>query len=396
MSKAKLLGASSSFQRAQPVSARRAAIDQATSAPTEGVAAPTELPLSAISLNPDNPRSELGDLTDLSNSLRDHGQKTAISIMTRFAYLQANPGRDADLETDTQYVVIDGNSRLAASREAGCTTLKVMLDDDLGADPNGLLESALVANIHRKDLDPLDEAKALQKLLRLHGTQEKLAERLHRTQAWVSQRLALLNLTPELQQRLKDGTEQAKHLRRVGNKKPEDQESRLAEIKAQEVAAKAVQKQVRKTPTASTSPRTAAREATETPPATSAGADQGSHLHNPVMTTSTGSPAAGQPPALSGVHNPVMNSGVVAVPDPRSAGASDETLPALKSDGKALMDFARENLDADQRSAMLQRYFQLAAGVEEVAQDLGCGLVPKDRHDLALILRTISDILDRP
>ncbi|WP_328947350.1 ParB/RepB/Spo0J family partition protein (plasmid) [Streptomyces sp. NBC_00250] len=419
MSKAALLGASSSFQRAQNVSARRAAIDQATSAPTEGVAAPTELPLSAISLNPDNPRSELGDLTDLSNSLRDHGQKTAISIMTRFAYLQANPGRETDLESDTQYVVIDGNSRLAASREAGLSTLKVMLDDDLGADPNGVLESALVANIHRKDLDPLDEAKALQKLLKLHGTQDKLAERLHRTQAWVSQRLALLNLTPELQQRLKDGTEQAKHLRRVGNKKPEDQESRLAEIKAQEEAAKEAQKQVRKTPTASTSTDTAARATTETPPATAAVAAQGSRPHNPVMKTSSESPGAGQPPSPASAHNPVMktssespdagqppspasphnpvmNTSAVTVPEPRPAGAPDEALPALKNDGQALMDFARENLDADQRSAMLQRYFQLAAGVEEVAQDLGRGLLPKDRHDLALIIRNISNVLDRP
>ncbi|MFI5583166.1 ParB/RepB/Spo0J family partition protein, partial [Streptomyces sp. NPDC051822] len=246
MSKAELLGAGSSFQRARPVSARRAAIDQATSAPTEGVAAPTELPLDAVSLNPDNPRSELGDLTDLANSLRDHGQKTAISIMTRFAYLQAHPGREADLEPDTQYVVIDGNSRLAASREAGLGTLKVMLDDELGADPDAVLESALVANIHRRDLDPLDEAKALQQLLKLHGTQEKLAERLHRTQAWVSQRLALLNLTPALQQRLKDGTEQAAHLRRIGNRKPEEQEGRLKEIKAREAAASEAKRRARR------------------------------------------------------------------------------------------------------------------------------------------------------
>ncbi|MER5966513.1 ParB/RepB/Spo0J family partition protein [Streptomyces sp. NPDC002057] len=380
MSKADLLGASSSFQRARPVSARRAAIDQATSAPTDGVAAPTELPVHVVSLNPDNPRSELGDLADLANSLRDHGQKTAISIMTRFAYLQANPGREADLEPDTQYVVIDGNSRLAASREAGLGTLKVMVDDELGADPDGVLESALVANIHRRDLDPLDEAKALQKLLKLHGTQEKLAERLHRTQAWVSQRLALLNLTPELQQRLKEGTEQAKHLRRVGNKKPEDQESRLAEIKAQESVAKEAQKQARKI-------------RPDTDPS-STGRSGG--LHNPVMKTSSDDQDAGQPSSPSGVHNPVMNPGVVAVPDPRSAQASDEALPALRSDGRALMDFARENLDADQRSAMLQRYFQLASGVDEVAEDLGRGLRPKDRHDLALIVRTISDVLNKP
>ncbi|MGW7433287.1 ParB/RepB/Spo0J family partition protein [Streptomyces sp. NPDC054861] len=392
MSKADLLGASSSFQRARPVSARRAAINQATSAPTEGVAAPTELPPSVISLNPDNPRRELGDLTDLAKSLRDHGQKTAISIMTRFAYLQANPGREADLEPDTQYVAIDGNSRLAAAREANLNTLKVMVDDDLGSDSDGVLESALVANIHRRDLDPLDEAKALLQLLKLHGTQERLAERLHRTQAWVSQRLALLNLTPDLQQRLKDGTEQAKHLRRVGNKKPEEQETRLAEIKAQEEAAKAAQKQARKRqPSSASTPE--ASKPSSTP---DAGNPEG-ELHNPVMKTSSAELATEQSSSPDEAHNPVMKIAGVVLPDPRSAAATpEEGLPALRSDGKALMDFARQSLTPEQRSAMLQRYFQLASGVDEVAEDLSRGLLPKDRHELALIIRRISDVLGKP
>ncbi|MFF5337793.1 ParB/RepB/Spo0J family partition protein [Streptomyces sp. NPDC013181] len=232
MSKASRLGAGSSFGQTQSISARRAAINQVAAAPTEGAPPPVELPVGVISLNPDNPRSDLGDLTDLGNSLRDHGQKTAISIMGRFAYLEGNPDREADLEPGTKYVVIDGNSRLAAAREAGLTEIKVMLDDSLGSNPDEILESALVANIHRQELNHLDEARALEQLLRIHGTQEALAARLHRSQGWVSQRLALLTLTPALKEKLQSGEESAATLRLVGKKKAEEQEAHLQQLKA--------------------------------------------------------------------------------------------------------------------------------------------------------------------
>ncbi|MFF7631520.1 ParB/RepB/Spo0J family partition protein [Streptomyces cyaneofuscatus] len=235
MSKADRLGAGTSFGQAKGgISARRAAINNTAAAPTEGAPPPVELPVTEISLNPDNPRSELGDLTELGASLRDHGQKTAISIMGRFAWLEGNPGRDHDLEDNTKYVVIDGNSRLAAAREADLATIKVMVADDLGSNPDELLESALVANIHRQDLDHLDEAKALEQLLKVHGTQEALAARLHRSQGWISQRLALLTLTPELKEKLESGQEPASLLRRVGKKKPEEQQAHLEELKAKQ------------------------------------------------------------------------------------------------------------------------------------------------------------------
>ena len=63
MSKASRLGAGSSFGQTQSISARRAAINQVAAAPTEGAPPPVELPVGVISLNPDNPRSDLGDLT---------------------------------------------------------------------------------------------------------------------------------------------------------------------------------------------------------------------------------------------------------------------------------------------------------------------------------------------
>jgi ParB family chromosome partitioning protein len=243
MSKADKLGAGRFGGQAQGVSARRQAVAAATGVPTEGIAAPTELPVHRISLNPDNPRSALGDLTDLAGSLKTHGQKQAITVMNRDAYAKANPDRAADLEPDTTHVVIDGSSRLAAAREAGIPTIKIMVSDDQGSTSEELLESALVANIHRQDLGELDEAQALQRLLAIYGSQTALAKRLHRSQGWVSQRLALLNLSPELQARI--GQEPIDLLRAVGNKPPEQQQDALRELK-DERERKEAEKQARR------------------------------------------------------------------------------------------------------------------------------------------------------
>ncbi|MER5927263.1 ParB/RepB/Spo0J family partition protein [Streptomyces mirabilis] len=231
MSKADQLGSGRFGGGVRTVSARRQAVAAATGVPTDGIAPPAELPVHRISPNPDNPRSNLGDLTDLAGSLKTHGQKQAITVMNRDAYIKANPDREADLEPDTTHIVIDGSSRLAAAREAGLATLKVMVSDDQGGTSEELLESALVANIHRQDLEELDEARALQRLLVIHGSQRALAKRLHRSQGWVSQRLALLNLTPELQARI--GEEPIDLLRAIGNKPAGQQAAALDELKAE-------------------------------------------------------------------------------------------------------------------------------------------------------------------
>ncbi|MPY36593.1 ParB/RepB/Spo0J family partition protein [Streptomyces adustus] len=248
MSKADQLGAGRFGGGVRPVSARRQAVAAATGVPTDGVAPPTHLPPSRISPNPDNPRSSLGDLTDLAGSLKSHGQKQAITVMNRDAYLKANPERETDLEPDTAYVVIDGSSRLAAAREAGLETVAVMVSDEQGNNADELLQSALIANIMRNDLSEIDEARALQRLLNVYGSQRALAKQLHRSQGWVSQRLALLSLAPELQERI--GEEPIELLRAVGSKPVAEQEAALQVLKEQRAAAesaKASQKQSERT-----------------------------------------------------------------------------------------------------------------------------------------------------
>ncbi|MCD9146057.1 ParB/RepB/Spo0J family partition protein [Streptomyces albireticuli] len=359
MSKADQMGESSAFSRAGTA---RSARGRAISSALEG-SGPNQLALHLLGHNPDNPREQLGDVTDLANSLRDHGQKQPLGIMTRDAYLEANPGRDGELEPRAMYVVIDGNRRLAAAREAGLSSLKVMVDDSLGGDHNAILESALVANIHREAFEPLDEAKALQQLLEVHQTQDRLAKRLHRSQGWVSQRLALLKLTPELQRRLEAGEEPVDLLRAVGRKAPESQEAvlqALKEQKAQEQAEKAARK--------------AARQAeAHRPPvqATAPGSDEApGGLHYDVMKT-TDSPVAGRTqnqrtaPApdspgpdgpTGGLHYDVMKTSADPAPAARSVSpgpAHSENVPTSVGVGEmpwhspaAVLRILREHMQA--------------------------------------------------
>ncbi|MER8267997.1 ParB/RepB/Spo0J family partition protein [Streptomyces griseus] len=368
--KAKLLGTGTSFGQARGgISARRAAIDATAGAPTEGAPPPLKLPLDAISLNPDNPRSELGDLSALAASLRDHGQKTAISIMGRFAYLEGNPGRKDDLEEGSKYVVIDGNSRLAAAREAGLTEIKVMLDDELGSNPDEILESALVANVHRQDLDPLDEAKVLQQLLTVHGTQEALAARLHRSQGWVSQRLALLGLTPELKEKLQSGEEPAALLRRVGKKRPEDQADHLRRLKEKNGEA-----------ARSKNTKSAPQESPVIPAPAPPAQD-----YYAVMEPASGSQREAAPQSAE------TSPGEASQATPKLDVDRHENEAAVPwQDGQALMDAAFDQLDPKQRSAFILRYFQRSSGVEAVTADMRGGLATEARTSLAAILQQVA------
>ncbi|MGW2207377.1 ParB/RepB/Spo0J family partition protein [Streptomyces sp. NPDC001774] len=385
-SRAAKLGIGASFQQAQPVSSRRAAINAATDAPTDGAIPPQELSVSAISLNPDNPRTELGDLTDLGNSLRDHGQKTAISVMSRFAYLEGNPGREQNLESGARYVVIDGNSRLAAAREAGLETIKVMVDDNLGGNADEILESSLVANIHRKDLDHLDEARALQQLLKIHGTQEALAARLHRSQPWVSSRLALLKLTPQLQQRLEEGQESADLLRKVGSKKQEEQEAHLAKLKqqrAEETEARRKSTEERKARKVSSADEMKEYVA-QAAPATLADSDQ------PLPAKHTVPEPRPNTTPEHDRSDPVDQAGAAAQ---ANTPTSPSGLPFMPwKDGAAVTDIALLAMDDHQQSRMLHRYFRVvdpgtvAAAIRESCQ-------PAEREALAAAMAKVADLI---
>ncbi|KOU29057.1 hypothetical protein ADK52_06490 [Streptomyces sp. WM6372] len=226
MSKADKLGVSASFARAQPVgvSPRRAAIAEATGAPTSGMVAPSEVPIEALAHNPFNLREDLTELDELAQSLISRGQLQPLAVATRMAFMEAHPGQTDGLGR-APYVVIDGNRRLAAAQLAGLKTMHIHVNDALSASAADILESALIANVHRVDVAPMDQARALQELVDVHGSQAQVAKRLGKTAAWVSQRLTLLNLTPALQEKVDTGELKVEPARRIGRLPQERQEA---------------------------------------------------------------------------------------------------------------------------------------------------------------------------
>ncbi|GAA3139994.1 hypothetical protein GCM10017687_65750 [Streptomyces echinatus] len=182
----------------------------------EGKRPPAQVELKLLAGNPFNPRDELTEIEETAESLRAKGQIQPVTVARRAAFLNAHPGHEGQISEEAEYVVIDGNRRLAAAALAGLAELRIDVNDDLAASAADILESALIANIHRVDVPPMDQAKAIQELVQVHGSQGQVAKRLGKTPAWVSQRLALLELTPELQKKVEAGELKVEPARRIG------------------------------------------------------------------------------------------------------------------------------------------------------------------------------------
>lgn len=175
-------------------------------------------PVSSIIFNPLNPRKTILDETidELAESLRRR-QIVPITVVSRYAFLDAHPDQAAALGK-ADFVALDGNRRLLAAQRAGLESLRVDLNDDLVATAADMVEAALVANVHREDVLPLEEAQAIEQLLVTvyDGNQAALARRLGKSAAWVGQRLALLYLTPELQEQAGSGGLPIEEARKIG------------------------------------------------------------------------------------------------------------------------------------------------------------------------------------
>ncbi|GAA3126408.1 hypothetical protein GCM10020254_87300 [Streptomyces goshikiensis] len=137
-----------------------------------------------------------------------------LTVVTRLAFLDAHPGQ-SELGR-AAFVVVDGNRRLAAARLAGLDDVPVHVDDSLAESADILLETALTAAVQHESLDPLDEAKALARLVEVHGSQRAVARALGKSSPWVTQRIALLKLTPELQAAVEDRSLPVEIARNVG------------------------------------------------------------------------------------------------------------------------------------------------------------------------------------
>jgi ParB family chromosome partitioning protein len=193
---------------------------------------PTSAPLDELANNPHNPREGYDDeaMRELADSLRETGQLQSVSVVSREVFLAHYPDT-VDAIGSARWVVLTGNRRLAAARLAGLDRLAMTVSDRLaGADPR-LSEATVVENLHREALPPLLEARELAALVERHGSQSAVAKRVSKTQPWVSQRLALLRLSPAMQDELRDGTITVREARSIAAADPEDQRQALDELR---------------------------------------------------------------------------------------------------------------------------------------------------------------------
>ena len=156
-----------------------------------------EVPANAIAPNPKQPRSRFDDdtLKELAASIREVGILQPIVVR----------------RTGQGYEVVTGERRLRAAKLAGLATVPVVLRDSDDAD---LLREALIENIHREDLNPIELGEAFRQLLDELGLkQEELADRVGVSRSHIANTIRLLALPLEVQQLLTDDRISAGHAR---------------------------------------------------------------------------------------------------------------------------------------------------------------------------------------
>lgn len=183
--------------------------------------------------NPRQPRTHFneGDLAELVHSVREFGVLQPVVVRQN---------------EDGKYELIMGERRTRAAREAGLESIPAILRETADED---LLRDALLENLHRSQLNPLEEASAYQQLLEDFGiTQEALAHRIGRSRPQVSNTIRLLRLPVPVQQRVAAGVLSAGHARAILSLDDADLMQRLADkvvnedlsVRATEEAAKTI------------------------------------------------------------------------------------------------------------------------------------------------------------
>ncbi|MFW0786120.1 ParB/RepB/Spo0J family partition protein [Gordonia sp. CPCC 206044] len=176
--------------------------------------------IAELAPNPRNPRASLGDLEDLA-SIRER-QLQPTTTISRTAWLRLYPD-DADAIGDALYVVVNGCRRLAAAEKYGRESLDMVIRDGLASDKATLLWASIAENLERQDFDVIEEARAVEAMVAELGNARAAAQRLNKTDGWVSQRRALLHLDPQLQEKLRNGELAVRHARSLAKVPREEQ-----------------------------------------------------------------------------------------------------------------------------------------------------------------------------
>lgn len=177
-----------------------------------------QLPIDEVRANPNQPRQHFDPeaLAELVHSLQTVGLLQPIVVR----------------RVGTDYEIVAGERRWRAAREAEWTTVPALIRQTEDAD---LLRDALLENLHRVQLNPLEEAAAYQQLLNDFGvTQEELADRLGRSRPHLTNTLRLLRLPAPVQRRVAAGVLSAGHARALlGLPSPEQMETLANRIVAE-------------------------------------------------------------------------------------------------------------------------------------------------------------------
>ncbi|HYM82849.1 MAG TPA: ParB/RepB/Spo0J family partition protein [Candidatus Dormibacteraeota bacterium] len=205
------------------------------------VAAPTEIPISRIKRNPYQPRQRFDDaeLQQLASSIRDHGLIQPVLVT----------------ETLDGYQLVAGERRVRAAELAGLERVPAIVRQIA---PRDQLELALVENLQREDLDPLEQAHAYKQLIDEFGfTQEQLAARVTKARSTVANTLRLLDLAPEVQDAIASGLVTEGHGRALGALEGSAQTELLGIVLARDLSVRQTEELARRLKDAQRTPTTA-------------------------------------------------------------------------------------------------------------------------------------------
>ncbi len=207
-----------------------------------------QISIDSVKPNPYQPRTTYNDenLRDLADSIRANGIIQPVLVR----------------ETEGGYEVIAGQRRLKAAKLAGLEDVPALVRD---ADDSEMLELALIENIHRTDLNPIERAKAYHNFLESFSlTQTEAAQRLGEDRSVIANFIRLLDLPEEIKRMLKDGSLAMGHARAILALPTDDLRNKLANrALAGRLSVREVERLVRK---ALTSPKDPSQNVIETPP----------------------------------------------------------------------------------------------------------------------------------
>ena len=200
-------------------------------ASTDDVSRETMLNINQVEPNPNQPRKRFNEdkLQELADSIKVHGIIQPLVVQ-----------KEGD-----RYIIIAGERRWRAARLAGIKEVPVVIRDFTEQE---LYEVALIENIQRQDLDPIEEANAYSNLIKEHHlTQDEVAERVSKSRVTITNSLRLLKLDPRVQQMVIDELLTGGHARAlISIENPEEQYNLANRIFDEKLSVRETEKLVKK------------------------------------------------------------------------------------------------------------------------------------------------------